>query len=92
MGIEKSDEIRLISSTEERTKIMNAIKEISKSMHRMADERSYINDSKKKIIADHKLPAKAVTRLVKTYHKGNFDEEIAAEEAFKALYVQVFGG
>jgi hypothetical protein len=40
----------------------------------------------KKVSDDLKLPKQVVQRLVKVYHKQNYDEEVATHEQFEQLY------
>lgn len=76
-------------SAEERGRLIGALKEASAALARAEGERDYINTTKKKIAEDLKLPAKLVGRLVKVYHKQNFDEEHAANEEFEKLYLHL---
>lgn len=83
--------VRVISSTEEKTKILRAVKEISNSQARIEGERDFIKDAKEKLVKEHNLPKKIVNRLIKTYHKGDFDRQVAEEKAFENLYLNVTG-
>ncbi len=82
----------VISSSEERARLLGIVKQISSSMSRVDAEREYIKESAKKIVDEFQLPAKVVGKLIKTYHKENFKEVVATEEQFQSLYVQVTGG
>jgi hypothetical protein len=53
---------------------------------RQEGEKDYIKESITRICNDLKLPKKLVTRLVKVYHKQNYDEEVATHEQFEQLY------
>lgn len=82
----------IISTEEERAKILTVIKEISNSLARIEGEREYIKDAYTKLKEEHKLPKKLAGKMVKVYHKQNFDEVVATEEQFQQLYVSVTQG
>lgn len=78
--------INQISNEADRKKLFDAIRECSNSMTRMAAEKDYVKDSIKSVCDDLKLPKRLVNRLVKVYHKQNYDEEVATHEQFEQLY------
>lgn len=78
--------INQISNEADRKKLFDAIRECSNSMTRMSAEKDYIKDSIKSVCDDLKLPKRLVNRLVKVYHKQNYDEEVATHEQFEQLY------
>lgn len=92
MTVVSTTDVRTISSTDERDKVLKIVKEIANSMARIEGERGFIKDATDTIVKEHKLPKKIVNRLIKTFYRQNFDEQVAIEEAFKNLYVQVTGG
>jgi hypothetical protein len=55
-------------------------------MTRMEGEKDYIKESIAKVSKDLQLPKKLVSRLIKVYHKQNYDEEVATHEQFEKLY------
>jgi hypothetical protein len=55
-------------------------------MTRMEGERDYIKESVTAIAKDLQLPKKLVAKMVKVYHKQNYDEEVATHEQFETLY------
>jgi hypothetical protein len=55
-------------------------------MTRMEGERDYIKESVTEICNQLQLPKKLVSRMVKVYHKQNYDEEVATHEQFEQLY------
>lgn len=81
--------INQISSEADRKKLLDAVKECSASMTRIEGERDFIKEATKKVSDDLKLPKKIVNRLVKVYHKQNYDQEIATHEQFEQLYETV---
>jgi hypothetical protein len=73
-------------SQDEKDRLMKAIKEMSNSLARAEGEREYVNESTKKISDDVKLSKKLISKLVKVYHKQNFEEEVAIHDEFADLY------
>ena len=61
-------------------------RECSGSMTRMEGERDYIKESVSAVAKDLQLPKKLVAKMVKVYHKQNYDEEVATHEQFETLY------
>jgi ribosomal protein S20 len=57
------------SSPKDLKKIKQQIKEISQAMTMIEDRRSYINDVKKELRDDYGLENKALTTMIKAYHK-----------------------
>jgi hypothetical protein len=78
--------INQISSETDRKKLYDAIKECSNSMTRIAAEKDLIKEAVKNVCEELKLPKRLVNRLVKVYHKQNYDEEVATHEQFEQLY------
>lgn len=78
--------INQISSDSDRKKLYDAIKECSNSMTRIAAEKDLIKEAVKHVCEELKLPKRLVNRLVKVYHKQNYDEEVATHEQFEQLY------
>jgi hypothetical protein len=52
----------------------------------MEGEKDYIKESVSAIAKDLQLPKRLVSKMVKVYHKQNFDEEVATHEQFETLY------
>lgn len=82
----KQMSINQISSEVDRKKLFDAIVECSNSMVRIEGEKDFIKEATKKVCEDLKLPKRLVNRLVKVYHKQNYDEEVATHEQFEQLY------
>jgi hypothetical protein len=82
----KQFSINQISSEADRKKLFDAIVECSNSMVRIEGEKDFIKEATKKVCEDLKLPKRLVSRLVKVYHKQNYDEEVATHEQFEQLY------
>jgi hypothetical protein len=78
--------INQISNPADREKLLKVLRECSGALTRMEGEKDYIKESVTQICNDLKLPKKIVSRLVKVYHKQNYDEEVATHEQFEQLY------
>lgn len=76
-------------SQEEKDRLFKAIKEMSNSMARATGEAEYQREATKAIADDVKLSKKLVSKLVKVYHKQNFEEVVAIEDEFEDLYKAV---
>jgi hypothetical protein len=78
--------INQISNPADREKLFKVLQECSGSMTRMEGEKDYIKESVAAIAKDLQLPKKLVAKMVKVYHKQNYDEEVATHEQFEQLY------
>jgi hypothetical protein len=55
----------------------------------MDAEKDYVREAITDTSKNMQLPKKLVAKLVKVYHKQNFDEEVAVAEQFETLYETV---
>ena len=78
--------VNQISNPEDRKKLLDVLRECSSSMTRMEGEKDYIKESVNDICKKLDLPKRLVSRMVKVYHKQNYDEEVAVHEQFETLY------
>jgi len=76
-------------SEPDKEKLFKIIKECSNSMVRIDGEKDYIREAIADTSKSMQLPKKLVTRLIKVYHKQNYDEEVAVHEQFETLYETV---
>jgi hypothetical protein len=76
-------------SEPDRDKLFKVIKECSDSMTRQDAEKDFVRESIAETAKNMQLPKRLVARLVKVYHKQNFDEEVAVHEQFETLYETV---
>jgi hypothetical protein len=81
--------VNILSNEADREKLFKVVKECSDSMTRIEGENDLIKESISDISKQLQLPKKLVSRLVKVYHKQNFDEEVAVHEQFETLYETV---
>jgi hypothetical protein len=78
--------VNQISNPEDRKKLLDVLRECSASMTRIEGEKDYIKESVNDICKKLDLPKRLVSRMVKVYHKQNYDEEVAVHEQFETLY------
>ena len=76
-------------SEPDRDKLFKVIKECSDSMTRQDAEKDFVRESIAETSKNMQLPKRLIARLVKVYHKQNFDEEVAVHEQFETLYETV---
>ena len=81
--------VNQISNPADQKKLLDVLKECSGAMTRMEGEKDYIKESVAAIAKDLQLPKRLVNKLVKVYHKQNYDEEVATHEQFETLYETV---
>lgn len=78
-----------ISNEVDRKKIREALQECSNSLTRISSERDLIKEIAKDLSETYEIPKKQVNKMIKVYHKQNFNEEIATQNEFEALYEEV---
>ena len=76
-------------SQPDREKLFKIVQECSNSMTRIEGENDFIRESIAETSKNMQLPKKLVAKLVRVYHKQNFDEEVAVHEQFENLYESV---
>jgi hypothetical protein len=81
--------INQITNPADRQKLLDVLKECSASKTRIEAERDLIKEAVTNISGELKLPKKIINRMVKVYHKQNFDEEVAVQEQFETLYQNI---
>jgi hypothetical protein len=78
--------VNQLSNPADQAKLLNVLRECSGSMTRMEGEKDFIKEAVTNVCKDLQLPKRLVNRLVKVYHRQNFDEEVAVHEQFESLY------
>ena len=73
----------------DKLKLLDALKDISTSMTRTDAERDLLKNIKKDICDELQLNRKVLNKLARTYHKGNFSEEVEMHKDFETLYETV---
>lgn len=82
-------EVNALSNPADREKLFKVIKECSGSMSRIEGERSYIKEAMGDISKELDIPKRLANKMLKVYHKQNFDEEVAVHDQFQTLYETV---
>ena len=77
---------------EDKKKIKDAMQEASNSLLRIDAERDHIKHITEDIFDNYKIPKKTISRMIKVYHKQNFQEEVAEHEEFEVLYQNITKG
>ena len=85
----KQVSVNVLSNPADREKLFKVIQECSNSMTRVDGEKDFVKESIDAIAKDLQLPKKLVARLVKVYHKQNYDEEVSTHEQFEQIYETV---
>jgi hypothetical protein len=76
-------------SDPDKQKLLKVIRDCSDSMTRMDAEKDLVREAIAETAKNMQLPKRLVARLVKVYHKQNYDEEVAVHEQFETLYETV---
>lgn len=74
------------SNPADRKAIYDSMKEISNSMTRIEAERDLIKNAINDICEEQNLSKKTFRKMVKVYHKQNFQQEVQSNEEFEQLY------
>lgn len=81
--------INQITNPADKQKLLAVLKECSASKTRVESERDLIKEAVGNISKELNLPKKIINRMVKVYHKQNFDEEVAVQDQFETLYQNI---
>lgn len=81
--------VNVLSNPADREKLFEVLKECSNSLSRIGAEKDLIKEAVADICEELELPKRLVNRMVKVYHKQNYDEEVATHEQFESLYETV---
>jgi hypothetical protein len=76
-------------SEPDKQKLLKVLRDCSDSMARMDAEKDLVREAITETSKNMQLPKRLVARLVKVYHKQNYDEEVAVHEQFETLYETV---
>lgn len=85
----KQLDVNILSNPEDRQKLLKVIKDCSDSITRAKSEKDFVREAVADISEELKVPKRLVNRMVKVYHKQNFDEEVAVQDQFETLYQTV---
>ena len=73
----------------DKAKVLGCLQEISNSLTRIEAERDLIKEILQRMQDECEIPKKLGRKLAKTYHKRNFEEEVAAQNDFVEVYETV---
>jgi hypothetical protein len=73
----------------DKEKILGCLQEISNSLTRVEAERDFIKEVLQRMQDEFELPKKLSRKLARTYHKRNFEEEVASQNDFVEIYENV---
>jgi hypothetical protein len=76
-------------SEPDKQKLLKVLRDCSDSLTRMDAEKDLIREAVAETAKNMQLPKRLVSKLVKVYHKQNYDEEVAVHEQFETLYETV---
>jgi len=72
----------------DRVKLKKVLDDVSNMMTMVEAERSAINESINEASKNFNIDKKVLRKIAKTYHKQNFNDEVATNETFVEVYVQ----
>jgi len=73
----------------DKVKVLGCLQEISNSLTRVEAERDLIKEILQKMQDECEIPKKLGRKLARTYHKRNYEEEIAEQSDFQTIYENV---
>ena len=76
---------------QDRKKIKDAMQEASNSLLRIDAEKDLIKNIVTDLYDQFKIPKKTLSKMIKVYHKNNFQEEVAEADEFETLYETITG-
>jgi hypothetical protein len=81
--------VNILSNPKDRDDLFKVIKECSDSLTRADAESDYVRESITEVSKKLQVPKKLVAKMVKVYHRQNYDEEVSTHEQFETLYQTV---
>lgn len=81
-----------LENVEDRKKLLEVIKSAADAKLRIASERELIKTIVGDVCKELGIEKRVVNKLVTTYFKQNFDEEVETHEEFENLYKIVIAG
>jgi hypothetical protein len=73
----------------DKAKVLGCLQEISNSLTRVESERDLIKEILQKMQDECEIPKKLGRKLARTYHKRNYEEEVAEQSDFQTIYENV---
>jgi len=79
----------ILSNPKDREDLLKVLKECSDSLTRVKAEKEFVKEAVTDVCKKLDIPKRLVNRMVKVYHKQNYDEEVATQDQFETLYETV---
>jgi hypothetical protein len=79
----------MINVSQNKAEILSCLNEISNSLTRIEAERDLIKEILERMQEEFEIPKKLSRKLAKTYHKKNYEQEVADQEDFNNVYESV---
>lgn len=76
----------------DRVKLKKVLDDVSNMMTMMESERSAINEAISEASKNFNIDKKVLRKIARTYHKQNFNDEVATNETFVEVYEQLTKG
>lgn len=73
----------------DKAKVLGCLQEISNSLTRIESERDLVKEILQKMQDECEIPKKLGRKLARTYHKRNYEEEVAEQSDFQTIYENV---
>jgi hypothetical protein len=73
----------------DKAKVLGCLQEISNSLTRIEAERDLIREILQKMQDECEISKKLGRKLARTYHKRNYEEEVAEQSDFQTIYENV---
>lgn len=73
----------------DRVKLKKVLDDVSNMMTMVEAERSAINEAINEASKNFNIDKKILRKIAKTYHKQNFNDEVATNETFVEVYEQL---
>lgn len=83
------NDLNHVSTDIDKETLMRCMKNCSDSMVRISSERDFMKEEIKAVSEKLKIDKALINRMIKVYHKQNFDEETKTDEEFRVLYEKI---
>ena len=88
MSIKKLD-FAVLETIEDQQKLRELIENCAASMARAKGESEFISESIKTVGKELSISKATLKKMITTYYKQDFDDQVASQEEFEILYTKV---
>ena len=81
--------VNKLSNPADQKKLLSLLKTCSDSLTRMEAEKDLIKEEISEVAKQLEIPKRLLNKMVRVYHKQNYDEEVTTNEQFVQLYETV---